>query len=135
MGAVAPFARPLSSRVRALDADVRRLTRQHDVTLIDFEPVAVTTHPKVWAEDRLHLSPLGHDLVARAVAATLGVSGADETWRQPLPPIHRTATGMVAGEARWAADHLLPWMVRRLRGRSSGTDIQPKRPTLLPVPI
>ncbi|MFQ6330082.1 SGNH/GDSL hydrolase family protein [Nocardia sp. CWNU-33] len=134
IGAVAPFARPLSARVRALNADMRRLTRQHGVTLIDFEPVAATTHPKVWAEDRLHLSPLGHDLVARAVAATLGVPGADETWRQPLPPNRRTVAGAVAGEVRWVADHLLPWIVRRLRGRSSGTDIEPKRPTLLPVP-
>ncbi|WP_328400726.1 SGNH/GDSL hydrolase family protein [Nocardia sp. NBC_00403] len=93
IGAVAPFARPLSARVRALNADMRRLTRQHGVTLIDFEPVAATTHPKVWAEDRLHLSPLGHDLVARAVAATLGVPGADETWREPLPSNRRTVVG------------------------------------------
>ncbi|WP_406229977.1 hypothetical protein [Nocardia sp. NBC_01009] len=67
-------------------------------------------------------------------AATLGVPGADETWRRPLPPNRRTVAGAVAGEVRWAADHLLPWMLRRLHGRSSGTDIEPKRPTLLPVP-
>ncbi|MEV5832627.1 hypothetical protein [Nocardia sp. NPDC052112] len=41
------------------------------VTLVDFESVAATTHPRVRAEDRLHPGPLGHALVACAVAASL----------------------------------------------------------------
>jgi hypothetical protein len=33
----------------------------------------------------------------------------------------------------WAGRYLAPWLVRRLRGISSGDGIEPKRPTLGPV--
>ncbi|MFI9503234.1 SGNH/GDSL hydrolase family protein [Nocardia sp. NPDC052566] len=133
IGTVAPFVRLLSPRVRALNAQLRELAARHGATLIDFEPVAATTHPRVWAEDRLHLSPLGHDLVARAMAGTLEVPGADQTWRDPLPPVHRTLTEVVATELRWTTAHMFPWAVRRLRGISSSTGITAKRPDLRPV--
>ncbi|WP_433192063.1 SGNH/GDSL hydrolase family protein [Nocardia sp. CA-107356] len=133
IGAIAPSTRPLSPRIRALNAEMRRLSTGYGVTLIDFEPVAATTHPRVWAEDRLHLSPLGHDLVARAVAATLAVPGADDSWREPLPPLERTFPEALTAELHWMTNHLLPWGGRRLRGRSSVTDTEPKRPQLLPV--
>ncbi|MEY7977661.1 hypothetical protein AB8O53_15245, partial [Streptomyces pilosus] len=46
-----------------------------------------------------------------------------------------TITGrlLVAGELRWAAGFLGPWLVRRLTGRSSGDGRTAKRPALLPV--
>ncbi|MFA4841929.1 MAG: SGNH/GDSL hydrolase family protein, partial [Agrococcus sp.] len=33
----------------------------------------------------------------------------------------------------WAREHLAPWVVRRLRGQSSGDTIHAKRPTAGPV--
>jgi lysophospholipase L1-like esterase len=134
IGSVAPFTRPLSPRVRALNAEMRRLSARYAVTLIDFESVAATTHPSVWAEDRLHLSPLGHHLVARAVAAVLGLPGADDTWRDPLPMVDRTVLEAVDAELRWMTNHLLPWVGRRIRGHSSATGVTAKRPDLLPLP-
>ncbi|MBF6210068.1 SGNH/GDSL hydrolase family protein [Nocardia puris] len=133
IGGVAPFVRPLSPRVREVNAEMRRLAAEYRLTLVDFEPVAATTHPLVWSEDRLHLSPLGHDLVARAVADTLGVPGADATWRDPLPVTRRGAREILATEFTWAANHMLPWVARRIRGQSSGTGIEPKRPELRPL--
>ncbi|MFF0533299.1 SGNH/GDSL hydrolase family protein [Nocardia amikacinitolerans] len=133
IGGIAPFVRPLSPRVRELNAEMRRLASCYNLTLVDFEPVAATTHPLVWSADRLHLSPLGHDLVARAVADILTLPGADATWRDPLPPVRHGVAEIVATEFSWAARHMLPWVARRVRGRSSGTGIQPKRPELLPV--
>lgn len=133
IGAVAPFARPFSARVRTLNADLRELAARHGVTLVDFEPVAAATHPAAWDEDRLHLSPIGHDIVARALAAALAVPGSDDTWREPLPPVDRSFAGTLATEFRWATRYLAPWIGRRLRGASSGTGHEPKRPVLLPV--
>ncbi|MGV9818723.1 SGNH/GDSL hydrolase family protein [Nocardia xishanensis] len=133
IGGIAPFVRPLSPRVRELNAEMRRLASRYRLTLVDFEPIAATTHPLVWSADRLHLSPLGHDLVARAVADILALPGADGTWRDPLPPVRRTVAESVATELTWTTQHMLPWIARRVRGRSSGTGIQPKRPDLQPV--
>ncbi|MFI6169789.1 SGNH/GDSL hydrolase family protein [Nocardia sp. NPDC051052] len=133
IGAVAPFARPLSARVRTLNADLRALAARNGVTLVDFEPVVAATHPAAWDEDRLHLSPIGHDIVARALATTLAVPGADNTWREPLPPVSRSRTETVTTEFRWTVRYLAPWIGRRLRGASSGDSQEAKRPELLPV--
>jgi len=35
-------------------------------------------------------------------------------------------------DVRFARQHLLPWIGRRLTGRSSGDGLPPKRPDLLP---
>lgn len=133
IGGVTPIARPLSARIRTMNAEMRTLAARHGVTLVDFEPVAATTHRLVWAEDRLHLSPLGHHLVARAIADTLEIPGADSSWRQPLPPENRGFDAILAAELRWAAYHFAPWIARRVRGRSRGEQITAKRPTLRPV--
>ncbi|PXX71029.1 lysophospholipase L1-like esterase [Nocardia tenerifensis] len=133
IGAVAPFARLLSGRVRTLNADLRALAARRGVTLVDFEPVLAASHPAAWDEDRLHLSPIGHDIVARALAFELGVSGADDTWREPLPTVDRVFAQRVGTEVRWVIRYLGPWIGRRLRGTSSGTGREAKRPELLPV--
>ncbi|WP_374228831.1 hypothetical protein [Streptomyces sp. ET3-23] len=54
----------------------------------------------------------------------------------PLPPpAHPVPTRRHAAtaELRWAASYLAPWLVRRLRGHSSGDGRIAKRPQLLPV--
>lgn len=133
IGSVAPIVRPLSGRVRAMNAQMRVLAARYGVTLVDFEPVTTTTDPRAWADDRLHLSPLGHELVAQAVADTLALPGADSTWRDPLPPFERQPRERILAELRWVADHLVPWVGRRLQGQSSGDNVLPKRPELTAV--
>ncbi len=131
IGGIAPLARPLSPRIYALNDDLRTLAEEHGVVLLDFELVEATTHPLVWCDDRLHLGPLGHDLVARAVADALRLPGANDTWRDPLPPAPHASA--LTAESGWAIRHLLPWIGRRMRGTSSGTGLSAKRPDLLPV--
>ncbi|MET7769498.1 SGNH/GDSL hydrolase family protein [Nocardia sp. NPDC005366] len=133
IGGVAPLVRPLSPRIYALNDDLRMLAEEHGVVLIDVEPVEATAHPLVWADDRLHLNPLGHDLVARAVADALALPGSGDTWRDPLPRTPSTYWHTLAAESVWATRYLLPWVGRRLRGHSAGTGLYPKRPDLLPV--
>ncbi len=36
-------------------------------------------------------------------------------------------------DTRWAVEYAMPWVRRRLTGRSSGDDVPPKRPELLPL--
>lgn len=134
IGSVAPFVRPLSGRVRTMNAELRALAAKYDVTLVDFEPVGTTVDPRAWANDRLHLSPLGHEIVAQAVADTMAIPGADSSWRDPLPPsVPQPPVGRVVDELRWVAEHFVPWVGRRVRGRSSGDFVLPKRPQLTAV--
>jgi lysophospholipase L1-like esterase len=133
IGAIAPVARPLSGRIHALNKEMRALSARIGATLIDFEPLeTLARDPRVWTADRVHLSPLGHDLCAHAVANTLGVTGADSSWREPLPERPAPGGGILS-ETFWVVRHFAPWVGRRLRGVSSGDRASAKRPELLPV--
>ena len=89
------------------------------------------------APDRLHANPEGHARIAAAMAETLELPGAGADWSDPLPPAGPgpRAHLVVAREAAWFGRHMAPWVVRRLRGVSSGDGVTAKRPTLGPVPV
>lgn len=131
---IAPLARPLSSRVAALNERVRRAADRHGVALAETAHHAVVTDLRLWSPDRLHASPLGHELIAAAVAHALDLPGSDDSWTRPLaalPGGRPVGWRAAAGEVRWAGSFLGPWLARRLRGRSSGDGRLAKRPELL----
>jgi len=135
VGRITPLARPAAARVRALNDRIRAAAGRHGVVVADAAAHAVSTDPRLWSTDRLHSNPLGHARIASAVAHALGLPGSDDRWSLPLPADERRATvwQSAATELRWAGAFLGPWLVRRLRGRSSGDGRRAKRPTLLPV--
>lgn len=107
------------------DAVLRRLPK-NGVTLVDNWADAELADIRYWSRDKLHLNPHGHRRVAGNVLAALEVSipdaGADQIVDEPR---QRTA-------AYWR-EYVLPWIGRRLTGRSSGDDRLPKIATLQPV--
>ena len=134
VGKIAPLARPLRSRVFALNDHIRAAAARHGVTLAETTQHTVTTDPRLWTSDRLHASSLGHERIAAALAHALQLPGSDDAWTLPLapraiPPAHHEA----AAELRWIAAFLGPWLGRRLLGRSSGASRTAKRPQLLPL--
>ncbi|MET8976920.1 SGNH/GDSL hydrolase family protein [Streptomyces sp. NPDC004539] len=135
VGRITPLARPLGGRLLALNARVREAAARHGVVVAETGAHAVVTDPRLWSVDRLHASPLGHARIAAAVAEALGLAGSDDAWTLPLDtaPPQRSVLRAVSAEARWAGAFLGPWVVRRLRGRSSGDGRGARRPELLPV--
>lgn len=135
IGRIAPLARPLAPRVLALNARIRQAASRHGVVVADSAPYPAVTDPRLWSADRLHAGPSGHARIAAAVAHALEVPGSDDGWTRPLPPDPAVRTGLraVGAELRWVGTFLGPWLVRRVRGRSSGDGRQAKRPALLPV--
>ena len=91
--------------------------------------------PTLWCDDRLHANGDGHARIAgAAAAAALGLEDGRRSWAAPLPdPPPRSAASRYAADAVWMARHLTPWMIRRLRGVSSGDGREPKRPELMPI--
>ncbi|MEO3858659.1 SGNH/GDSL hydrolase family protein [Acrocarpospora sp. B8E8] len=132
---ITPLARPISSRVTALNQRIRAAARRHGVAVAETSHHPVVTDPRLWTPDRLHASPLGHERIAAAVAHVLRLPGSDDSWTHPLPPPAATSTGWhtAATELRWIATFLGPWLARRLQGRSSGDGRTAKRPHLLPI--
>ncbi|MFF5449249.1 SGNH/GDSL hydrolase family protein [Streptomyces sp. NPDC012888] len=136
VGRVVPLARPLRARVFELNARIRVAAGRHEVAVAETGLAPVSTDPRLWAADRLHASPLGHERIAAAVAEALGLPGSDSGWAAPLPPRPaRPVWQTAAGELRWAGGFLGPWLGRRILGRSSGDGRTAKRPQLSPVTL
>jgi lysophospholipase L1-like esterase len=132
---VMPLARRLAPRLSALNEAIRHCAAAHQTLLVDFAQFPVASDPRLWSEDRLHANAAGHARIAAALAARLALPGSDASWQAPLP--QRPAPGQLArarAELRWIGRHLLPWVLRHLRGRSSGDGVSAKRPELLPFP-
>nr|WP_206323820.1 SGNH/GDSL hydrolase family protein [Streptomyces sp. HNM0574] len=133
---ITALARPVGSRVLALNHRIREAALRHGVAVAETFGHEVVTDPRIWSPDRLHAGPLGHERIAAAVAHALRLPGSSSSWTHPLPPPEAPApTGWHAtgAELRWAASFLGPWLGRRLRGRSSGDGRTAKRPQLRPV--
>ena len=125
-------ARMMPRMVRLFDF-VGELARRHGATVVDLFGAEVLGDGRLWADDRLHLNAEGHRRVAEAVWQSLGLPE-QEDWRAGLPPF--VPPGWAArriSDVRFAREHLIPWIGRRLRGRSSGDGRPPKRPELLPL--
>ena len=104
--------------------------------VVDLASAPITRDPRALSVDRLHASVLGHERIAAGMCEALGLPGSDGTWAEALPPpARRRAHAVVAAEVVWARRHLTPWLVRRVRGRSSGDGRFPKAPELLPVEV
>jgi lysophospholipase L1-like esterase len=132
-----PLIRMIRGRAAIFNAHLRAIARQHDCLLVDLWTMRVLSDPRMWGEDRLHLSPEGHRRVALRTAEELGVP-VEASWREPLPAVPRAGAGpawLAARQldARWARVYAAPWVRRRLAGVSSGDGMSPKRPDLVPL--
>jgi lysophospholipase L1-like esterase len=128
-----PGRRFILPRVEVLNRAVGDVADRHGAMLVDLWHDEEFHNPRLWSEDRLHLSTAGHRRVAARVLATLGLEPDPEWLRSPDPPDPRTWIAARAHDARWARQHLAPWIRRRLAGRSSGDTVSAKRPTLGPL--
>jgi lysophospholipase L1-like esterase len=119
-------------RIKALTTMVEETAARYDCVLVRLWSAPVFAHADAWSEDRLHLSAIGHERVARAALEALGMG--DGTWADPLPWRPREPLrARVGSDVRWARKHLGPWIGRRVRGTSSGDLVHAKRPDLAPV--
>ncbi|MEV6449400.1 SGNH/GDSL hydrolase family protein [Amycolatopsis sp. NPDC051716] len=124
--------RKMRGRVAIYNEFVRAIAARHDALLVDMWAMRQLRDRRLWAPDRLHLNAYGHTEVAIAVLAALGVEhplAATELGpREVLSPAARRSQNL-----KWAQEHALPWVRRRLRGESSGDTLTAKRPVLAPV--
>jgi lysophospholipase L1-like esterase len=124
-----PVLRLVRGRIAIYNEHLRAIAQQQGCDLVDLWALTPLRDRRAFSDDRLHLSPAGHDRVARLVARTVGVAAADpfEPW-----PFDAHAPVGRREDLVWARTHLLPWVGRHMRGRSSGDGVAPKRPDLEP---
>ncbi|MGW3325289.1 SGNH/GDSL hydrolase family protein [Streptomyces virginiae] len=127
-----PVMERFRPRMEELFATIEELGAQHGAVVVDLYGAPVLADPRMWDVDRLHLTAEGHRRVAEAVWQALGLPAAQD-WRTELPAEAPPGWGVRrAQDLSFARQHLLPWIGRRLTGRSSGDGRPAKRPELLP---
>ncbi|WP_158864377.1 SGNH/GDSL hydrolase family protein [Leifsonia sp. AG29] len=126
---------PLGGLVRRRGEELARAVRaelpRDGVTFVENWADAGLRDIRYWSEDRLHLNALGHARVASNVLRAFDV---------PVPAewgVEEVASAPAGGRSRRTADYyrryVLPWIGRRLTGRSSGDGRTAKIPVLTVV--
>jgi lysophospholipase L1-like esterase len=130
-----PGARLVRRRIHDFNAGLRSVAEDRGALLVEAEDFPVLGDRRMWCVDRLHLSPEGHRGLAVATARTLGLAAeeGDPAILPPAAPHPRRAR--LHEDLRWARAFLLPWIGRRLTGRSSGDGRYAKRPELRPLVV
>ncbi|WP_258368799.1 SGNH/GDSL hydrolase family protein [Curtobacterium sp. MCBD17_013] len=123
-----PAGRLVEGRGNQFASAIRQWASKDHVTVVDNWSDEELMELRYWSPDKLHLNALGHRRVAGNVLAALEV---------PLPPFPEELPPEVVRQSRAAywREHVLPWIGRRLTGRSSGDGREPKRATLQPVDL
>jgi lysophospholipase L1-like esterase len=133
-----PIMRLLRGRIAAYNMHLRAIADNRDCYLVDLWSMRVLRDPRAWSSDRLHLNSAAHQRVALRACEVLGVP-VTEDWRAPLgepapvPVVNGSRAAWVAArreDAQWAREHFVPWIGRRLHGKSSGDGRGAKRPAL-----
>ena len=127
-----PVFKLVRGRVAIFNEFAREIAERHDATLVDMWRMRGWKVSEVMDTDRLHLNSAGHQMMAIAFLERLGV--AHSLAPLPLPAQLDSATrAALRTNAVWVREHAVPWVGRRLTGRSSGDGVEPKRPALLPI--
>ncbi|UPO77721.1 SGNH/GDSL hydrolase family protein [Arthrobacter sp. Helios] len=122
-----PVLGSVRGRVAIYNENLRTVAARHDAVLADMWALRELSNPQMWAPDRLHFSPLGHHTIAAMVLDTLGVDHSLEP-HAVKEATHKNWRTARSEDLVWAREYLVPWVVRRVRKRSSGDGISPKRP-------
>lgn len=100
----------------ALTAAAGDIAKQLGVRFADNWSDAELANRQYWSHDRLHLAPVGHHRVASNVLRALGHPHPND-WIIDAAAIPSPTS---REQLRYTREHVLPWISRRLTGRSSG---------------
>ncbi|MHA7986425.1 SGNH/GDSL hydrolase family protein [Rathayibacter sp. CAU 1779] len=129
-----PVFKAIRGKVAIYNENVRVVAEQHGCLVADQWALSEVQDQRLWSTDRLHMNPLGHHTVARMVLQTLGVPN-DLHQAEPEPLPERSWRQARAEDLSWAKEYFVPWIVRRIKGVSSGDNVRPKRPEPEPVTL
>lgn len=127
------FFAPLRGRLAIYNELVREIADEVGAIVLDSWRMRPARPATMWADDRIHLNSVGHQYVAIQVLNTLGIAH-DLVELEPEPTAHRSAAERRAANIEWLRKDALPFVNRRLRGRSSGDNMDPKFATFVANP-
>jgi lysophospholipase L1-like esterase len=122
-----PVLGRIRGKVAIYNENLHAVAKRHDAIVADMWALRELTDPRMWAPDRLHFSPIGHQTIACMVLDALNVPHDLEPFEaEPMP--RQSWRQARIDDIGWAREHFAPWILRRLRRESSGDGVSPKRP-------
>jgi lysophospholipase L1-like esterase len=107
-------------RFSAFNDNVRKVAAKYPVILFEAKNAEFLNDRRFLAFDRLHMNSEGHRRLANAVLEGLGFNF-DPNWK--LPPAAAKKQNKIIKflvNISWVIVFLIPWIWRRIRGKSSG---------------
>jgi len=115
-------------RFSAFNKGVREVGAEVGAIVVDANQENFLSDRRFLAFDRLHLNAEGHYRCAEAVKEKIGLPF-NPAWRTPLPPAKKVPwIAQKAITVAWFVIFALPWIFRRIRGKSSGDGRSAKYP-------
>jgi lysophospholipase L1-like esterase len=107
-------------RFSAFNVNVREVAHKFGAVIIESDDAKWLADLRFLAKDRLHLNADGHWRLSQAVLEKLG-KDFDPAWKIPLAPaVKKSKLRKQSENLLWIIAFVIPWIWRRLRGRSSG---------------
>jgi lysophospholipase L1-like esterase len=127
-----PVLAAIRGKVAIYNENLRTVAARHDAIIADMWSLRQLSDPRMWASDRLHFSPLGHHTIAIMALEALNVAH-ELSPMEPAAAPGRSWRTARAEDLVWAREYFVPWVIRRIRHKSSGDGLSAKRPTAEPV--
>jgi lysophospholipase L1-like esterase len=127
-----PVLAAIRGKVAIYNENLRTIAARHDAIIADMWSLRQLSDTRMWASDRLHFSPLGHHVIAIMALEALNVAH-ELSPMEPAPLPSRSWRAARAEDFVWAREYFVPWVIRRIRHKSSGDGLSAKRPTAEPV--
>jgi phosphatidylinositol alpha 1,6-mannosyltransferase len=128
-------ARIFARRFARFNSELRRIARDTGALLLDVEALPSVSRLDLWAEDGVHLRSAGHRLLAYRAADVLGVPDAQQLGLLEAALHADEADEDASGPSRpWLTAHALPWVWRRLRGKTAGDGLSAKHSDYVVLP-
>lgn len=129
-----PLLAAIRPRMATYSAHIGAIARRHGCFVLDQWGLRALQDDRMWAPDRIHLSPEGHHRLAQSALTALGLEPDDPDWQEPLPIADDAAAlARLRAHGTWFRRDVLPWVGRGIRGTSTGDGRSPKRPHLTEV--
>ncbi|GAB2467641.1 SGNH/GDSL hydrolase family protein [Xylanimonas ulmi] len=123
-------------RVGVYNANIWSIARRHGAYVLDLWGMRSLFDLRLWAEDRLHLTPEGHRRVMNAALEGLLLDPVDPDYDAPLAPAPPAPfVEKAKADAEWAREYVVPWVKRRITHTSSGDGRTPKWPAPVRWPV
>lgn len=115
--------KPLAHKARAMSELIESVAAEYQAPVLNIFEIEEFRHRELWCQDLVHFSGYGHIKIANKAAALLGIEhGFDEVEVHEMNAPEKSLREF----GRWLVQDVVPFMIRRVRGTSSGDGLEPK---------